>query len=642
MHPSVSDDPEERMAPLQWAAILVISLAIAVVYRGTLAAPLIYDDRLWITWNPAIQQIGSLSAVLSPDPGSVVYGRPLLSLSLALNYAISGNNAWSYHLANLGIHILAALALFGVVRRTLAYRPAMFPSESDRTTAAFAVALLWAVHPLQTESVTYVIQRAESLMGLFYFLTLYCFIRGDQSPGARAWHLLSILCCLMGMATKEVMVTAPLIVLAYDRTFVSGSFRDALRLRRGLYLGLACTWIVPAVLTVGLHGRGVGFGLGYSWWSYGLTEFWVVGHYILLSLWPHPLVFDYGTDIVGRLREVFPWACVLGALGIATLAGFIRRSAIGFAGVWFFLILAPGSSIVPVAFQPMAEHRMYLSLAGVTALFMAGAWAWLGRRCLPIVLTAAVALGTCAYLRNNDYRSDATIWTNTVLRRPNNARAHLALGSALAMEARNEEAARQFEDTLRIDPGDFQARRNLGLALYHMGRPEDALAQYRAIAPPSPDSSALHYDIGLALDLEGQTDRAIGEYTRALEIDPRDAEARNNLGSALFRTGRVREAIVQYGMALASMPDGARIHFNMAMALVSMGGVERAMGHYREAIRIEPGYVEARNNLGILLEQTGDAPGAMAQYVEALRVRPAYGSARANLERLQKASSPRL
>jgi tetratricopeptide (TPR) repeat protein len=634
MQALTSRDTDTSGVAWRWAAALALAVATAAAYHGSLAAPLIYDDRLWITWNPSIRHLRSIMDVVSPPPGSVVFGRPVLSLSLAVNYAVSGEHPWSYHLANLVIHVLAALALFGAVRRTLGLRPGVFASDGDRTLGAFAVAALWALHPLQTESVTYVIQRAESLMGLCYLLTLYCFVRAAQAPAPRPWLLLSVLFCLMGMATKEVMVTAPLAVLAYDRTFLSGGFRAALSRRLRFYAGLAATWLVPAFLAVGLHGRGVGYGLGYSWWAYGLAECWVVPHYLLLAFWPHPLVFDYGTDIVASLRDVLPWACLLAVLGGATIVAFARRSALGFAGMWFFGILAPSSSIVPVAFQPMAEHRMYLPLAAVSAVLVAAAWAALGRRSLWVLGAAAIALGAGTRLRNRDYLSETSIWSDTVLRRPSNPRARLALGSALAMEWRNEEAARQFEEAMRIDPGDFQARRNLGLALYHMGRAEDALAQYRAIAPPNPDSSALHYDIGLALDLEGRPAEAAGEYARAVQLDPGDAEALNNLGSALYRTGRLTEAVLAYGRALAIRPDSARIHFNLALALARMGGLERAKDQYREAIRLEPGYAEAHNNLGSLLEDAGDAAGAAAQYREAVRDRPDYAVARANLERL--------
>jgi len=633
MHRPVSRTPSASAAPLAGAAVGIV-LATAAVYGGTLAVPLIYDDHVWITWNPSIQHLRPLAAVLSPPAGSLVSGRPVLSLSLALNYALSGERAWSYHLVNLAVHALAALALLGIVRRTLAWLPGRFPSGSDRVRFAFAVALLWAVHPLQTESVTYVAQRAESLMGLFYLMTLYCFIRGVQGRGAGAWHLMAVLSCLLGMATKEVMATAPLAVLAYDRTFVAGSFRGALRLRWRLYLGLASTWVPLALLALDLRGRGVGFGLGYAWWAYGLAECWAIAHYLMLALWPHPLVFDYGRDVVGTVGEALPWAFAVAALVAGAAAGFARRTALGFAGAWFFLVLAPASSVVPVSFQPMAEHRMYLPLAAVAAAATGALWAWLGRRCLPLVLLAACALGAAAYERNLDYRNEVSIWSDTVRRRPANARARLALGSALALQDRNAEAAEQFAAALRIDPGDFEARRNLGLALYHMGRADEALAEYRRIVPPPGDSAPLHFDIALALDAAGRTAEAIGEYGKALRINPGDGEARTNLGVALYREGRFDEAVLQYGLALGLLPGSARVHFNLAMALARMGGVEKAIEHYREAVRLDPGYAEARNNLGALLAATGRVPEAVAQFEEALRLRPDYEKARASLEAL--------
>jgi tetratricopeptide (TPR) repeat protein len=633
MNPLGRRESHSTAALLRWAALGIV-LATVAVYRTTLSVPLIYDDRLWITWNPSIQHLARIGAVLSPPAGSVVCGRPVLSLSLALNYAAGGVSAWGYHLVNVAIHILAALALFGIVRRTLAYRPDMFPTGRDRIIPAFAVALLWAVHPLQTESVTYVIQRAESLMGLFYLLTLYCFIRGVQS-GSRAWHLLTVLFCLLGMATKEVMVTAPLAVLAYDRSFVAPGAREALRIRWRLYLALASTWLVLGMLMAGMRERGVGYGLGYSGWSYALTECWVVVHYLILSFWPFPLVLDYGTDIVGSVRQAIPWACILAALVLAAFLAFRRRTLLGFAGAWFLLILAPASSVVPVAFQPMAEHRMYLSLAGVMAFAVAGAWTWLERECVPLLVVVACALGAVAYERNLDYRNEISIWSDTVRRRPSNPRAHIALGSALALEDRNAEAAEQFSAALRIDPGDFQARRNLGLALYHLGRVDEALAEYRKIAVPSPDSAPLHFDIALALDGAGRTKEAIEEYARALRIDPADGQARTNLGIALFREGRVPEAVVQYGLALRALPDSARVRFNLAMALARLGGAEKAIGQYREAIRLDPGYAEAHNNLGSLLAEEGRVPEAVAQFEEALRIKPDYAMARANLEALK-------
>ena len=635
MQLTLSRDKEASARSLRWAAILAILLATAAAYQGSYGGPFIYDDHSWITWNPAIRHLWPVSGIFAQVRGSAVYGRPVLSLSLAVNYAVSGLSPWSYHAANTGIHMLAALALFGVARRTLAFLPAAFPAEGDRTMPAFAVALLWAVHPLQTEAVTYVAQRAESLMGLFYLLTLYCFIRGLGSRKAREWHLLALLSCLLGMGVKQVMVTAPFMVLVYDRTFAAGTFMNALRLRWRLYLGLACTWFPLLGLSAGMSDFGVGFALGYTWWTYGLTECWVVVHYIFLALWPHPLVFDYGTDVVTSVHQTIPWALALLIIAGAGFAAFLRRTAIGFAAVWFFAILSPSSSIIPVAFEPMAESRMYLPLAAVAAVAVAAVWSVLGKRSLPLFLAAALALGIVTHGRNSDYRSDVSIWADTVSRRPSNPRAHLALGSSLALQERNEEAAKQFEATLAIDPGDFQARRNLGLALYHMGRIDEALAEYRSIAQPNPDSAPLHYDMALALDRAGRTDEAIGEYGKALAIDPADPEARNNLGSALYRKDRVADAAIQYGIALALKPDSAQIHFNLGMAVARMGGREKAAAQYREAIRLDPGYAEAHVNLGGVLADSGDDAGAIAEYEEALRIRPGYALAREDLAELK-------
>ena len=170
-------------------AALLLILAVAAVYQGTSSGPLIYDDDVWILWNPSIRHLWPPWGVLSPAPGSPVYGRPVLSLSFALNYAVGGAGPGSYHLANACIHAMAALALFGVVRRTLAFVPGTFRTERDRVAPAFAAALLWAVHPLQTEAVTYIAQRAESLMGLFYLLALYSLIRALQAGESRRWGL---------------------------------------------------------------------------------------------------------------------------------------------------------------------------------------------------------------------------------------------------------------------------------------------------------------------------------------------------------------------------------------------------------------------------------------------------------------------
>jgi hypothetical protein len=248
---------------------LILAGAVTAVYAQTFSVPLLFDDNAGIGSNSTIRH---WSTAWWGPIRTTAAGRPIVNLSLAMNFALSGLGVWSYHAVNLAVHILAALTLFGIVRRTL------LPRRDPATAAniAFCSALLWALHPLQTEAVTYIVQRAESLMGLFYLLTLYCFIRyaeaGSSRPGL--WAGLSVAFCLLGMATKEVMVSAPVMVLLYDRTFLAGDFQGAWRRHRRVYAGLAATWALLPFLVHFSHNRGgtAGFGDEVAWGKYALTQ----------------------------------------------------------------------------------------------------------------------------------------------------------------------------------------------------------------------------------------------------------------------------------------------------------------------------------------------------------------------------------
>jgi Flp pilus assembly protein TadD len=598
----------------------LLILAALAAYHNSFAGPFIFDDELWITKNPTIRHLWPVWPVLSPPPNLIVSGRPVLNLSLAINYALSGTEVWSYHALNLAVHITAGLALFGIVRRTLLERPTSnillrqgyggqvehpmsksiqaarksqvsnFRSEiSEPTWLALAVAAIWMLHPLQTEAVTYIIQRAESIMGMFYLLTLYCFVRGTerryQDSGARYqvsegpktgsllsasafwWRLASIFCCALGMATKEVMVSAPLIVLLYDRTFVAGSFREAWRQRWRMHLALAGTWLELGYLMAGISGRGAGFNLGITGWTYAMTECPIVVHYLWLAIWPHPLVLDYGGDLVKHFGEAVPSALILGMLVAGTLIALWRWPVWGFAGAWFFAILAATSSFVPVAFQPMAEHRMYLPLAAVVAVVVAGIYAGLGRRSAAVYLALAIGLGLLTARRNEDYRSALSIWSDTAARRPENPRAQ--------------------------------------------------------------------YYLGLTLAGMGQLTEALGHFQEAARLKADYAEAYNNTGTCLLLLNRATEAVGQYEQALVYKTDYPEAHYNLGIALFDLGRFGEAARHYEEALRLEPDYAEAHSGLAAVWEQMGRTADAIEQYEEALRINPGLAGARTNLARLQ-------
>jgi tetratricopeptide (TPR) repeat protein len=582
-------------------ALSLLLLATAAAYRNSFNAPFLLDDVPSISTNLAIHNLSNLGDVLNPAAkGLTTSGRPLLSLSLALNYAVSGECVWSYHVVNLLIHILGVFTLFGVVRQTF-----LLPSLRDRweavaTPLACVIALLWAVHPLLTESVTYIVQRAESLVGMFYLLTLYCVIRGANSNQAVLWYVLATLACILGVGCKEIMVSAPLIVLLYDRAFLSGSFREALRRRWGLYLSLACTWLLLGWLIYATGNRGgtAGFDAGVNRWGYLYIQFYGIAHYLWLCVWPRSLVFDYGELTLRWSMQVVPYAALVVFLLAATLVALWRWPKIGFLGAWFFAILAPTSSFVPVATQTLAEHRMYLPSAAVLVLLVLGVIGlgqWLKRRLgLPaatlnaigygLAIAIAIVLAVVTYQRNNVYASALSIWKDTTEKVEYNGRAHNGYGRELADEDRFDEAIVEYR-----------------LALEHHGRPED-----------------VYPNLGVALLRAGKVDEAIDICRKAVELAPEIALAYSNLGNALRDKGQFDEAIEQYEKALDRDPSLDLVHNNLGGILANQSKFDLAVLHFEKALEINPEFSDAKNNLSQIYAIRGQLLGMSGQYDDAI------------------------
>ncbi len=653
------------------AAGALIAGVVLAAHGHTFRLPFVFDDRASILDNPSIRHLWPLSDALSPPRGTgvTVAGRPILNLSFALNYAISGPATWSYHVLNLVIHALAGLTLLGFVHRTLT-----LPLLAERFCRhawwlALTIAGLWTLHPLQTESVTYIVQRAESLMGLFYLLTMYCYVRSIDAPRPEAWQALAVMACLLGMGTKEVMVSAPLMVLLHDRTFVAGSFAAAWRRRRILYLALAGTWLLLGFDMIASAARGgtAGVGLGVSSWDYLLTQCRAIVLYLKLALWPHPLVIDYGDGVAGGLREVWPQALLLTLLFLGVAIAAWRRSAIGFVGAWFFLILAPSSSVVPVTVQTIAEHRMYLPLAAVIAVAVAGIYHLTDRKVGMVALAAIVAAGWLTFRRDDTYRSELTLWSDTVMKCPENARARTNLGLALVDLGRVPEAVVQYTAAIRIQPGNPVTQFNLCNALTRLGRPAEALPHGETAVRLDPNNANAQVDLGIALVALGRPAEAVPHYEEALRLEPQAADVQADLGAALLQSGRGAAAIEHLEAALRLEPDAAQTWCDLASAraqqgqpaaarqaceralalkpdfpeaLYVLGNIEAegenfaaAIGRYRRALALAPDYFVARNNLANALLVTGQIDEAIAQYRQILREQPDDRSVQDNLAR---------
>jgi tetratricopeptide (TPR) repeat protein len=617
-----------------------------LAYGNSFTGAFVFDDLPAIRDNPSIRDWTAWREILSPPSYLTTSGRPVVNASLALSFAVSGTQPWAHHVLNFTVHLLAGLTLFGLARRTLLLPRLQARFGRDALPLALLVAAWWTLHPLQTEAVTYLVQRAESLMGLFYLLTLYGFIRAAEAPATRTWKVAAVVSCALGMGSKEVMVSAPFIVLLYDRTFVAGSFRAAWQARRGLYLGLAATWLLLALLVIGEGGnRGgsIGFGVAVGWWQHGLTQFSAITHYLALAVHPTPLVFEYEPEWNAGLTQTIPTALFVTTLLAIIGIGLRRGWAIGVLGAWFFVILAP-TSLLPAPTQLIAEHRMYLALAPLAALVVLGLYAWTGRRGALVLALVPLAFVLLTARRNEDYRSEISLWTDTVAKRPRNPLAHASLGNALSRIGRFDEALPHCQEAVRLDPNNALLQYSLGLVYAQLGRSDEALAAYAEAIRLRPIYAEARNDYGVALVQAGRREDALREFTTAVQLLPNDAGAHYNLGAALLELGQARQSIQHFEAATKLRPNYPEAFVAWGTALAVTGHVTAAMENYQHAIALRPNEVNARNRAGLLLMAIDHVPEAIAYFEAALQINPADSATRANLEKarmlLLKAKPP--
>lgn len=559
--------------------VLAIVLAAVLAFFNSFDGGFVFDDVWAIRDNPTLRSLWPLTDVLKPIPGALtVSGRPILNLSFALNFAIGGTDPWSYHAVNLVIHVLAGLLIFGIVRRALA-SPRLQASTGDAAThLATLIAVLWVVHPLQTESVTYIVQRAESLMGLLFLATLYFVIRGTASKRPWAWYVPAIAVCALGMGTKEVMALVPFMVFFYDRTFIAGSFAEAWRQRKWMYAGLIATLsiFIALAIFIGDHDGMTGFNIAVPWWEHALMQPQVIVRYIGLTFWPHPLVFDYGTFTAQGVMDVLPYALIILAALVAAFIGFIRNAAWSYAAVWFFAILAPTSSIVPSARQTMSEHRMYLPLAAVLALTVIGLYFLFRKQKWPtiaVATAAAIALCMVTINRNPDYESDFTLYSGAAAIQPNNAYAQFGYGTSLLAKGRTQEALEHIDIALRLKPGEKNFHMNRAEALLQLDRIPEALSEFETAFRLGTVEVDILLKYANALATTDRKAEAIMQLQTYLQLRPQNLQARLTLADTLLAVGRTNEAIAVYESVLQADPQNMQAEKALQEAM-SLSGKE--------------------------------------------------------------------
>ena len=658
VRPPVPSDGGGSRNVIRAAALVIIFGGIA--YYNSYHGQFMFDDGKAIVTNESIRHLWPLGPVLSPpaDKGETVGGRPLLNLSLAVNYRLRGMSVRGYHFVNLAIHLLAALTLLGIVRRTLLLPPLRARFGSAALGLALAVALIWTVHPMQTESVSYISQRAESMMGLFYLLTLYCVIRASASSSV-LWPAAAVLACAMGMASKEVMVTAPVMVLLYDRTFLSRTFLGALRKRWLLYVFLAACWgvLAYAMSMAGSRGGTIVEGNASNAvpgpLSYALSQFGVILHYLREAFWPDSLCLYWsGRPDARTLGDILPGALVVASLAAATIWGLRGDRKWGFLGAWFLGILAPTSSVVPIL-SVIFEHRMYLSLAAVAAAAVFGAFVlwekllqkttWFSaapERRRWDVPWAALAVVTVAltYLtiqRNLDYRSPVTMWEDIARKRalwqdlvenhPRIASLLYHLARDLAGSGKTDLAVDLFRQSLALNPDDDTVQVSLGVALCQRENPRsqqedlrEAVEHLRQAIAINPKNPAAFQYLGFAMCKQGDVQGGLEQYRHAVSIDPRNPHIRNALGMALCGNGKATEGIEEFRDIIRQSPRDPEAYCNLGTALAQQGKIDQAVEQFHTAMRINPQYLPAYKSLVTLLMKAGRDEEAKEVYRQAM------------------------
>ncbi|HTR77827.1 MAG TPA: tetratricopeptide repeat protein [Gemmatimonadaceae bacterium] len=581
---------------LAWMIILVLT---TVAYLPAIRGPFHFDDTI-IDRDSTTRSLRP-SIALHPTAQTSVAGRPVVNYTLAINHAVNdalgvdarGPNATlGYHVLNVLLHLACATLLLGVLRRTLRRQQVSARWAEHADLFAIIIAGIWTLHPLQSEAVDYVIQRTELIVSLCYLATVYASIRAWDAASPRrrrAWYAVAVAACLAGMGSKEVMFSAPVMIVLYDRAFRLSSWRAIVSGGRLAFYGaLLATevWLV-ALIAGGGRSDTVGFHLGVPWTAYFYSQGWAIAHYIKLFLWPAGQSVDYGWSVVGGWRPV-PGLLMLTAFAAATLVAWTRPARWGWFGLlgsWFFLLLAPSSSIVPITTEIAAERRVYLALVAVVILtVIAGDVVF--RRLASVAVGAsharrraigvaaggilAVGLASATFARSGTYRDLDTLWRNVTVNAPDNPRGwdNLARQELAHDPPREAEAAADLRQAIAVDSTYGPAWYNLGLIDLREGHSTDAtrlFARAMAIDPNNPQAVAAY---GNALVGAGEPARAIPLLERVAAGATSD-QALIDVGCAYEAAGRLSDAIKAFRAALRISPGRSRAGGPLAAAVAA-------------------------------------------------------------------------
>ncbi len=610
--------------------LIIITVVSAVVYLNSLNNEFQYDDEPDIVRNTYLEKPENIPRFFigvqfyRDEIQRTDHYRPLLYLTYSLNKIAGGNNPFGYHLVNLAFHVGSAILLFMIIR-------AMLYNGTSDIYIALASALIFAVHPFNAEAVNYITARSSLMSGFFYLLALYCWVKFRGSGRTAYFYPGALLAFLLGMLSKEVVITLPIALWLYDLYFVHSprtlhaAFRTFINWRTYLsYLPFVLAVAIPALVVRVIYWGSVVPSFKRSLPVQLYTELPALAKYLKLFVFPVGLSIEHQQEVY---RGFFEWPVILSALILLLyllLAVVASRSmsmawkVLSFFMIWFFIVLLP-TIIIPLnaIFQ---ENRGYLAVivftvfAGVVLgkiLELSGTVKRYASVMILMILVLCYSAGTI--YRNSVWRNGISLWSDAVAKAPESSRAHTNLGTEYSRIGRNDRAIEHYMMALKFPVIDDKVlltdiHYNLGTVYQQMGKDDMAISEYKISSVITPSDFRPYYNMGVIYQQKGELETASEAYKKVIERNISHFKSYHNLGILHYNRGDIAIAEEFYRKALYFNPDYIRSLTNLASLYEENGDLIKARELYIETLRRNPGDIRIQAHIRNLEDRLISSP----------------------------------
>jgi protein O-mannosyl-transferase len=654
-------DPPSTWSRRDWIIASLLFAALLVAYLPALHGGPLWDDAGHLT-RPDLRSLAGLGRIWFDLRATQQY-YPVTHTAFWIEHRLWVDWYPGYHLVNVTLHAISAVLLVRVLRRL-------------GLPGAWLAGALWALHPVQVESVAWMSELKNTLSGVFYFGAALFYLRFDSKRASKDYFA-ALGLFVLGFLAKSAIDTLPaaLLILLYWKRGKINWRTDVRPLLPFFFAAIGSGLVTAGIERIVIGAKGPEFH--FTLIDRGLIAGRAIWFYLGKLVWPADLIFSYPRwqiDPSVWWQYLFPASALALAGGLLWLRKLLGRGpAVAF--MYFVVMLIPALGFVniyPFRYSFVADHFQYLASVGPLVLLSAGieklrrVSVHFHKLLAPALCTVLLCLLCAATWRQSgNYRDIETLWRATIAGNPNSWLAHNNLGAILLDDGKIGEAISEDRQAMRIEPGFPETYDNLGNALFKAGHTDEAISMFREALRIDPASAEVEDNLGNALLKKGAVGEATSAFSDALKLDPRDAnaqnglgnaflkeghkaeaiaafgealsldpanaDAHNNIGNTLLQDGRIQEAITQYGEALRSNPSLADAHYNLGDALLQQGEPVKAINEFRDAIRLDPSSADAWYNLGNALSQQGQTEEAISEYRQALNLNPHNAKAHNNL-----------